>query len=164
MPGKKVKDQANPHFYYLGNEIKIIQTFDLFLTRHKISFKEGALFISSPQSSKDEIKTIFEAWLKHLSKKYIIARTGQLSKMYGFNFRKVIIRGQKTRWGSCSTRKNLSFNYKLMKYREEVVDYVIIHEMCHLKEMNHSKKFWSFVNNLCPNYKTLKKELKFPLQ
>ena len=47
-----------------------------------------------------------------------------------------------------------------MKYREEVIDYVIIHEMCHLKEMNHSKKFWKLVENLCPDFKSLKKELK----
>jgi predicted metal-dependent hydrolase len=49
-----------------------------------------------------------------------------------------------------------------MKYREEVIDYVIIHEMCHIKEMNHSKRFWALVENLCPNFKFLKKELKAP--
>ena len=151
-----------PHFYYFGNEIKIIQSFDLFLSRHRITFKDGTLCIASPQSSKDEIKHIFDAWLKHLAKKYIAARTVQLSELHGFSFRKIIIRGQKTRWGSCSTRKNLSFNYKLMKYREEIIDYVILHEICHLREMNHSKKFWSLVEILCPNFKALKKELKSP--
>jgi predicted metal-dependent hydrolase len=49
-----------------------------------------------------------------------------------------------------------------MKYREEVIDYVIIHEMCHLKEMNHSKRFWDLVRNICPDFKSLKKELKSP--
>jgi predicted metal-dependent hydrolase len=145
---------------YLGNDIKIIQIFDLFITRHKISFKEGTLHITSPESSGDEIKIIFDAWLKHLGKKYLPARTGQLARKYGFNFNKVIIKGQKTRWGSCSIRKNLSFNYKLMKYRTEVIDYVIIHELCHLREMNHSKKFWALVMEICPDYKSLKKELK----
>jgi len=153
---------SNPLFFYLGNEIRIVQSFDLFLSRHKISFKQGTLFVISPQSSNDEIKIIFNTWLKHLAKKYITARTRQFSIRYGFNVGKVIIRGQKTRWGSCSARRNLSFNYKLMKYREEVIDYVIIHEMCHLKEMNHSKKFWKLVENLCPDFKSLKKELKSP--
>lgn len=146
--------------YYFGNEIKINQRFDLFITRHKISFAEGVLHIISPQSSGDEIKVIYDAWLKHLGKKYIPARVSQLARRYGFNFSKVIIKGQKTRWGSCSIRKNLSFNYKLMQYREEVIDYVIIHELCHLKEMNHSKKFWLLVDEICPDYKSLKKELK----
>jgi len=145
---------------YLGNDIKIVQLFDLFIPKHKLSFKEGVLHIKSPESSGDEIKTIYEAWLKHLGKIYIPARTSQLTQKYGFNFSKVIIKGQKTRWGSCSIRKNLSFNYKLMQYREEVIDYVIIHELCHLREMNHSRRFWLLVAEICPDYKSLKKELK----
>jgi predicted metal-dependent hydrolase len=156
------KEPATLNFFYLGNEIRVNQSFDLFLSRHKISFKKGQLFVTSPPTSKDEIKIIFDAWLKHLAKKYITSRTRQLSIRYGFNIGKVIIRGQKTRWGSCSARRNLSFNYKLMKYREEVIDYVIIHEMCHLKEMNHSKKFWALVAKICPDFKSLKKELKSP--
>ena len=151
---------TNHLFFYLGNEIRVNQSFDLFLSRHKITFKEGQLSVTSPPTSKDEIKIIFDAWLRHLAKKYITARTRQLSIRYGFNIGKVVIRGQKTRWGSCSARRNLSFNCKLMKYREEVIDYVILHEMCHIKEMNHSKKFWSLVENLCPDFKSLKKELK----
>lgn len=145
---------------YLGNDIKIVQSFDLFIPKHKISFKEGVLHILSPETSGDEIKSIYEAWIRHLGKKYIPARAEQLARKYGFNFSKVIIKGQKTRWGSCSIRKNLSFNYKLMRYREEVIDYVIIHELCHLREMNHSKRFWALVEGICPDYKSLKKELK----
>ena len=162
MLNQQLKKPTNLVFHYLGNEIRIEQSFDLFLSRHKISFKAGTLFVTSPQTAKDEIKIIFDAWLKHLAKKYITARTRQFSIRYGYNVGKVIIRGQKTRWGSCSARRNLSFNYKLMKYREEIIDYVIIHEMCHLKEMNHSKNFWALVENLCPNFKSLKKELKSP--
>lgn len=145
---------------YLGNDIKIVQSFDLFIPKHKLSFREGVLHITSPESSEDEIKIIYEAWIKHLGKKYIPARVGQLAHKYCFNFNKVIIRGQKTRWGSCSARKNLSFNYKLMQYREDVIDYVIIHELCHIKEMNHSKRFWALVGEILPEYKSLKKELK----
>ncbi len=145
---------------YLGKDIKIIQSFDLFIPRHKLSFKEGILHITSPETSGDDIKIIYEAWLKQLGKKYIPARAAQLAHKYGFDFSKVIIKGQKTRWGSCSIRKNLSFNYKLMQFQEDVIDYVIIHELCHLREMNHSKRFWALVTGFCPDYKSLKKELK----
>ena len=145
---------------YLGKDIKISQVFDLFITRHKLSFKEGVLHITSPENSRDEIKEVYEAWIKHLGKKYIPARVQQLAREHRFNYNKVIIKGQKTRWGSCSMRKIISFNYKLMRYREEVIDYVIIHELCHLKEMNHSRGFWELVGEICPDYKTLKKELK----
>jgi predicted metal-dependent hydrolase len=160
LPGKRIHYPDKSYFFYLGNEIKIVQSFDLFLSHHKISFKEGKLLIASPQSSRDGITIIFDSWLKHLAKKYITARTEQLRKGYGFYINKIIIRGQRTRWGSCSGKANLSFNYKLMKYREEVIDYVIIHELCHLKEMNHSKRFWALVEGFCPDFKSLKKELK----
>ncbi|MDR3611177.1 MAG: M48 family metallopeptidase [Ignavibacteriaceae bacterium] len=162
MSDTRFKDPEKSYFYYLGNEIKIVQSFDLFLSQHKISFKEGQLHIASPHSSRDEIKFIFDSWLNHLAKKYIRARTELLKDGYGFKINKIIIRGQRTLWGSCSSKANLSFNYKLMKYREEVIDYVIIHELCHLKVMNHSPKFWSLVETHCPNFKSLKKELKSP--
>ncbi|MDR3628564.1 MAG: M48 family metallopeptidase, partial [Ignavibacteriaceae bacterium] len=73
---------------------------------------------------------------------------------------KVTIRNQKTRWGSCSARGNLSFNFNLVRYRKEIIDYVIVHELCHLKEMNHSNKFWNLVEKICPDYKALRRELK----
>ena len=79
--------------------------------------------------------------------------------MYSSEIGKIGIRGQYTRWGSCSSKGNLSFNYTLLQFREEVIDYVIIHELCHLKEMNHSKRFWKLVGKLCPDYKNLRKEL-----
>jgi predicted metal-dependent hydrolase len=84
----------------------------------------------------------------------------ELSERSGFSYKKITIRSQKTRWGSCSAKGRLSFNYRLMKFRKEAIDYVIIHELCHLKEMNHSKKFWDLVEGFCPDYVNLKKELR----
>ncbi len=72
----------------------------------------------------------------------------------------VSIKNQKTRWGSCSSKKNLSFNYKLLFLPPNLRDYIIIHELCHLKEMNHSKNFWSLVSQKVPNYKALRREIK----
>jgi predicted metal-dependent hydrolase len=103
---------------------------------------------------------IYSAWLKHLAKNYLSERTTKLAGKYNFSVRQIRIRSQKTRWGSCSTSGNISLNYKLMKYRKELIDYVIVHELCHLREMNHSKKFWKHVEKIIPDYKLLKKELK----
>lgn len=72
---------------------------------------------------------------------------------------KVIIRNQSTRWGSCSKKGTLSFNYKIGQLPIELVEYVVVHELCHLQEMNHSYKFWNLVKNILPNYKVLKKTL-----
>ena len=79
---------------------------------------------------------------------------------YGFAWKNVSIKNTKTRWGSCSKQGNLNFNYRILFLTEALADYLIVHELCHLKEMNHSEKFWKLVEKTIPNYKDLRKELK----
>lgn len=83
-----------------------------------------------------------------------------LNNFYNFSYSRVSIKNQKTRWGSCSKKGNLNFNYKMVYLPEDVLNYLIVHELCHLKEMNHSKKFWDLVSQTVPNYKRLRQELK----
>jgi predicted metal-dependent hydrolase len=87
------------------------------------------------------------------------AKVEQWNNIYGFSYNRVNIKNQKTRWGSCSKKGNLNFNYKIAHLPEPLVDYLIVHELCHLKEFNHSKNFWSLVAKTIPNYKILRKEL-----
>lgn len=82
------------------------------------------------------------------------------NKIYGFKFNKIFIRNQKTRWGSCSKKGNLSINYKIVFLPKNHQDYIIAHELCHLKEFNHSKKFWALVAKTFPDYPDIKKELR----
>jgi len=84
----------------------------------------------------------------------------ELNKFYNYKINKIAIRNQKTRWGSCSSKNNLNFNYKMIYLRPELIKYIVVHEICHLKEMNHSKKFWALVEKTVPNYLSLRKELK----
>jgi predicted metal-dependent hydrolase len=147
-------------FSYLGKKLEINQKFNLFLYRHKVSFSKNVLSIESPAGSDDKVETIYTAWLRHVAKSYLPERTQILAQKHGFIVKQIRVRSQKTRWGNCSTSGRISLNYRLMKYRKEVIDYVIIHELCHLKELNHSKKFWRLVETIIPDYKLLKKELK----
>ena len=87
-------------------------------------------------------------------------RVDYYNKVYGFSFHSVSIKNQKTRWGSCSSRKNLNLNYKIGYLPTDIQDYIIVHELCHLKEFNHSKSFWALVNKTIPNYLEIKKELR----
>jgi hypothetical protein len=87
-------------------------------------------------------------------------RIEYFNSIYGFKFNNIRIKNQKTRWGSCSKKRNINFNYKIVMLPEKLADYIIIHELCHLKEFNHSKKFWSLVNEIMPNYLEIRKELK----
>ncbi len=73
---------------------------------------------------------------------------------------RVCVRAQKTRWGSCSSTGTLSFNWKLYLAPPEILDYVVVHELCHLSEMNHSKRFWALVESILPDYKSCEKWLK----
>ncbi len=87
-------------------------------------------------------------------------RIKELAERYGFKYGKLSFRNNSTNWGSCSAENNISLNVKLMMTRSEVIDYVILHELCHTKVRNHSERFWSLVESVCPDYKTLRKELK----
>ena len=80
-------------------------------------------------------------------------RVKGFAEMMGVSYGRITIRNQKTRWGSCSSKRNLNFNCLLMLVPEEHRDYVIVHELCHLKEMNHSKRFWAEVEKILPDYK-----------
>lgn len=88
------------------------------------------------------------------------ARIAYFNETYKFNFNRVSIKNQKTRWGSCSSKGNLNFNYKIVHLPERLADYIIVHELCHLSEFNHSKKFWALVEKTIPNHLELRRELK----
>lgn len=82
------------------------------------------------------------------------------NQFYNFSYNRVSVKNQKTRWGSCSRKGNLNFNYKIVHLPQDQLDYLIVHELCHLKEMNHGRGFWELVSKTIPDYKKLRKELK----
>ncbi len=103
----------------------------------------------------EEIRSLADKALKVIPK-----RVEYYAKIMGVTYGRITIRNQVSRWGSCSAKGNLNFNCLLMLCPAEVMDYVVVHELCHLKEMNHSKKFWSLVERFYPEYKQHKKWLK----
>ena len=87
-------------------------------------------------------------------------RCAYVARQYGLQYKKITIRAQKSRWGSCSRAGNLSFNYKIAALPSHIAEYIIVHEVCHLAEMNHSKRFWTLVAQAIPNHTQLRKELR----
>lgn len=95
-----------------------------------------------------------------LAKQLIEKRLKHFQQIYTVTWKRVSIRNQKTRWGSCSRMGSLSFNYRLLLLPPHLSDYVIVHELCHLLELNHSPRFWTLVTKTFPDYKELRKELR----
>jgi predicted metal-dependent hydrolase len=91
---------------------------------------------------------------------FIRNRLNHFNGFYGFNFKKISVRNQKTRWGSCSKAGNLNFNYKIILLPERLADYIIVHEICHLGEFNHSRDFWNLVAKTFPDYREIIRELR----
>lgn len=102
--------------------------------------------------TQSEIKKTLDRFLKATAEKYIVPRTHQLAKIMDISFRNITLREQKSRWGSCSSQGNLNFNWRLVHYPPEIIDYVIIHELAHREEMNHSPAFWAIVRHYDPAY------------
>lgn len=97
---------------------------------------------------------------KSAARELILERLEHFNKLYGFRFNKVFIKDQRSKWGSCSINKNLNFNFKLALIPKECADYIIVHELCHLGEFNHSKRFWKLVEKAVPDYKERIKEIR----
>lgn len=97
---------------------------------------------------------------KNVAQEMAVARAQYFNYYYNFPHRKISIRNQKTRWGSCSSNGNLSFNYKIIFLPAELRDYIIVHEICHLAEFNHSRNFWDLVARTMPDYRRLREEVR----
>ncbi len=94
------------------------------------------------------------------AKRILPQKVSYYAEKIGVTYGRITIRHQKTRWGSCSSKGNLNFNCVLMMAPEEVQDYIVVHELCHRKEMNHSKKFWDEVEKILPEYRKQEQWLK----
>jgi len=141
-------------FMVFGREYSMcISTIDT-----KIRIVDDKLYFPSRFLNDPKEKMI--KWYISIAKKYIIPRTQEIAAQLNLHPEKIKITRADRRWGSCSSKKNINFSYKLAMAGELSIDYVIIHELCHLNHMNHSPNFWATVESVMPDYKKYKKYLK----
>ena len=98
--------------------------------------------------------------LKPAARVFVEKKVAEWNAIYGFRVGRISVKNQKTRWGSCSKKGNLNFNYKIVLLPEPLADYIVVHELCHLGEFNHSKNFWNLVARTMPDYKARRAALK----
>lgn len=141
-------------FLYLGREIplRIIPNGRPALVMDRV-FK-------LTRSARPQAESCFEAWYKKQARAVLSERVEYFAKLHGFRVGKIRISSARTRWGSCSSKETLSFTWRLVMAPLEVIDYVVVHELCHLNEMNHSRTFWARVEAILLDYKACRKWLK----
>lgn len=154
VPEVKLHDGAEISIY--GDNEKIVYA-ESAGKRHTIEDSDAGLIV---RAEIGEHEQVLKKWLLKNAKQGIIARVEELAEQFGFKYNKVAVRDQGTRWGSCSAQKNLNFSWRLMLAPLTILDYVIIHELAHTKQMNHSDKFWKIVQECMPDYRTQRKWLR----
>lgn len=97
---------------------------------------------------------------RRLARVLLTERTEHFSRLMGVRYNRIAIKDQRTLWGSCSRQGNLNFNWRLILAPREVLDYLVIHELCHLLEMNHSRRFWAHVSKWCPDQRAHRRWLR----
>ena len=130
----------------------ILKTLDKIEQRNTAEARE---YEEAKPLSSEEVKK-----LKKEARNHLASLTEYWAEKIGVSYGRISIRGQKTRWGSCSSKGNLNYNYLLMLCPDDVIEYVVIHELCHRIYMNHSKMFWEKIEEFCPNYRQARKWLK----
>jgi len=127
--------------------------------RSSLVEEEGILKIFVNPHNKRFPFPLLRKWLRERAKKVLVPWLGRISRDHGLFYNRCVVRSQRTRWGSCSAKKNISLNSALLFLPPELVEYLMIHELCHTVEMNHSKKFWELVENHCAGSRGLDKRL-----
>jgi len=125
--------------------------------RHHVILGTERIPIKDPESN---LRPWVQAWLQKKAKIELPPRVTELAAQHMLTTGRITIRNQSSRWGSCSNRGSISLNWRLLQTPESVRDYIILHELMHLKEMNHSARFWALVEKVCPSYLDSERWLK----
>ncbi len=150
---RQAKSESGPRPWKKGDDV-------LYRGRHhNLELDEGSLFIHLadlviPLSGNGtDLRPCVETFLRNLSAGELPILTREFAARLGLRVGRISVRNQKSRWGSCSIKGNINLNWRLVQTPETVRDYIILHELMHLKQMNHSQRFWNEVEKVCPDYR-----------
>jgi len=165
---REIKSSHQPKTYQPGEQFQLKgQSLTLMLKTGKraVSVANQQLHLTLPASIAEAKKVttaarMIEKWYRQQAEEHFIARAKQLAALIGKQPAQVGIKGYKSRWGSCHIDGRIYFNWRLIMAPEWVIDYVIVHELCHLTHHNHSKNYWQLVESVMPDYRNAKTWLK----
>ena len=157
----KPKEYVNGEaFPYLGHDYRLkIDTGD----EKSVELRDGYLRISllrTDPKPRETAQRLLESWYKDQVSVYLKEKVALFAKVIGVNPKSIIVKSYKSRWGSCSPKGDLSFNWRLVFMPPPIIDYVVVHELCHMLELNHSKQFWQHVEHHIPDHRARRTALK----
>ena len=161
---KENEIKGGSKIYILGKPY-VLKIYFIKEAEEKIQISEGNLQIILPQSRNNKnnneiINELISSLYKKIAEKEVSMAMALVTRFVGIKPNKYRVKKLKTAWGSCTSNKNITINSELMKFDREVIQYVVLHEICHLKYMNHSNEFWNMVEKYMVNYKEIRKRLK----
>jgi hypothetical protein len=151
----ETKFRHGEEFFYLGYP----RMLNVHLAKRAILIEENDIFLYHPNPTELTIKRQLKAFFQSEATNYLSTRTKELATLMQLKTNAVEIKTYKARWGSCDAKGQIQLNWKLMMAPPETIDYVIVHELCHLVHFNHSNAFWQLVANFMPDYKIHKRWL-----
>jgi len=140
---------------FLGELYTIQVILDSNQKKDLMKLNDNILVCHSPNLEAVNLEKALKTFYKKQAKKFIDKRLRHFQPMIKTKYKSFKIESHDGRWGSCSSMRNLTFNWRLMMFPTEAIDYVIIHELCHLEHLNHDRSFWRLVGKLCPDYKNI---------
>lgn len=158
---KRDKQYVNGEsFLYMGRNYSLQILIDEEVTLPEAKLSKGKLFVVTYSKNEEIVKKAIEDWYKDKAKERIRERISYYQSQFNVMPRRIMIKDQQKRWGSCTKDQQLFFNWKCIMAPSPVLDYIIVHEMCHMVHMNHSKEFWNLLKRVLPEYEQWKEWLK----
>ncbi len=151
---------AGDTFYYLGKPYTLNVQEIFFIKNPVVNVKEDMIQIMVSSKTVPNIKAALEHWYRLQAERVIQERITHYQAFFSVEPSMIQVKEQKKRWGSCSSARKLMFNWRIVMAPIDVLDYIVVHEMCHMVHMNHSSNYWTLVKKIMPDYKVKQQWLK----
>ncbi len=148
-----MEKQTKINLYYLGKPYPLYIKVDLSIKKSTIHWDGEAFICTSPQEGEIDITAALQAFYTKASKKLIEERLELYQQFLKAKYKSFSIESHPNKWGSCNSKRHLTFHWKLLMFPLNAIDYVVVHELCHLVHMNHDRSFWRLVGKIFPTYK-----------